>query len=158
MRALFALAALLLLPGALTAQGRPDFPGRPLRVTGMQPLNFGSLLAGVPTTIPPTDALNAGRFEIRGPNRSEVMVEIILPGALSGPGGASVALAFGPASAGFGETGVQVVFDPAVPQLIALPNNGRGLIFLGGTAAPPAALPSGSYSAPVILTLSNLSN
>ena len=150
------LLAAVLHGGALTAQG-----GRPLQVRPAQALNFGELVTGVPREVLPSDALNAGEFDIRGRRNAEVFVELALPAALVGPGGATVPLVFGAGSAGFsatGNSGAQVFFDPFVPQVFTLSSNGRVSVFLGGTATAPPQSPPGAYTSPVTMTVAYVSN
>ena len=138
-----------------------DGQGRPTRVRPQQDLAFGSLLAGVPTTVLPTDGLNAGQIRISGRGDSELLVSFFFPAGLVGPGGASVPLSFGPGTAGYSESrsiGDQVLFDPSVPTALRLPRNGQGMIYLGGTATPPHTVPAGSYTGTITLTISYLGN
>lgn len=154
------VVTLLLSAAPVEGQGQGE-RGRPLRVMGIQDLSFGTVLPGVPVTILRSDPLNSGQFEIRGQRLTEVLVDLLLPGELAGPGGSSIPLVFGPGSAGYsasGAIGAQVSFDPDIPQAFTLPGNGRGTIFLGGTAAPPPQLPSGTYAATVTVSLTYLSN
>lgn len=159
-----AILLVLLLPGSpalAQGQGQGQGGGRPLRAMGVQDLAFGTILPGVLATVLPTDPLNAGQFEIRGQRLTEVLVDLLLPQALTGPGGAGIPVFFGPGAAGYSPTGAitaQAGFDPGIPQAFTLPGNGRGVIFLGGTASPPAQLAAGSYTAAVTVTLAYLSN
>ena len=155
------LLAILCSASPALAQGQGQGGGRPLRAMGVQDLAFGTILPGVPTTILRTDPLNAGQFEIRGRRLTEVLVDLLLPQELLGPGGSGIPLLFGPGSAGYSPTGAitaQAGFDPDVPQALTLPGNGRGVIFLGGTANPPPLLSAGTYAATITLTLAYLSN
>ena len=74
---------------ALCAQGGT------LTVTGDQDLQFGVVLPGLASPVSPTDAANAGRFEIRGDRESEVMIQLTLPTALVTSGGDVLSLSFG---------------------------------------------------------------
>lgn len=157
MRRLLKLLALV----ALLHGGSVEAQGRPLRVRVQTELTFGTLLPGVATLVPPTDPLNAGEFEVRGRNRSEILIQFFLPADLQGPGGAAVLLTFGPGAAGYSPNlniNNQLAFDPAVPQVVALPNNGRAAVFLGGTASPPTNLPAGDYANTVTLQIAYLNN
>ena len=155
------VAALLLSAGPVLGQGQGQGGGRPLRAMGIQDLDFGTILPGVPTTVLRTDPLNSGQFEIRGQRLTEVLVDLVLPPDLVGPSGLSIPLVFGPGSAGYSSTGAigaQLGFDPDVPQALTLPGNGRDTIFLGGIALPPAQLAAGTYSATITVTLTYLAN
>lgn len=167
-RFLFLVTALVALldVGSLDAQGPPGGRppgggGRPLRVDGQQPLAFGELLAGIASTVAPTDPLNAARIRISGQGGADVLVSFLLPTALNGPGGATVPLMFGAGAAGYSpseDIGAQVSFDPSLPNVFGLPQNGRGALFLGGTAMPPAQAPAGAYMATITLTISYVGN
>ena len=149
----------VLLGAPLEAQSAA--PGRPLRVDGQQELYFGDLLTGLPSAVLRNDPVRAGRIQIAGEHHSDLLVSFLLPSALLGPGGADVPLVFGPTDAGWSpdrDIGLQLPFDPAAPTVIRLPTNGRGLIFLGGTALPAGTLPAGEYTSNVTLTISYLGN
>jgi hypothetical protein len=151
------LLAGLLGGGALEAEAQ----GRPLRADGQQALDFGELLGGLAQVVAPTDPVYAARIQISGRNRDDVLVSFLLPAALQGPGGAVVPLVFGPGSAGYApgqDINSQIAFDPAVSSVLTLPGNGRGMIYLGGTALPPAQAVVGAYSATITLTLSYVGN
>lgn len=148
-RSLLAALLLALLPAALAAQ-------RPLRATGVRGITFGMVIPGIPQPVARTDAIRSGQFDITGPNRSDVSITFTLPAMLTSPGGGTVPIVFGPASAGWSQAqaiGSQVAFDPSQPYTATLSNNGRGAVFLGATLQPAANTPAGDYTAPVTLTL-----
>lgn len=162
MRALLlTVLALGLSSGVAGAQGPPGGGGRPLSARGLQDLSFGDLIPGVPTTVLPTDPVSAARIEIRGHRGTEVLVDFLLPPELTGAGGAEVPLDFPAGSAGYSRDGsveAQTSFDPTSAPVVSLPSDGRGTVFLGGTAAPPSGTPAGTYSATLTLTLSYVGN
>ncbi|HEU4699453.1 MAG TPA: hypothetical protein VFS40_09755 [Gemmatimonadales bacterium] len=122
----------------------------------MRDLTFQSLTPGVPKQIRRTDAVNAARFDLLGGPNRWVLVQFTLPTAMSGPGGATLPLTYGPAAAGYSETQTittQTVFDPAQPYQARLSNTGRGAVFLGATATPAPTQRPGSYTATVTLTI-----
>lgn len=146
------VAALLAAPTLAAAQG-----GRPLSVRGTQGLTLGNVIPGVPTTIPYTDGARAAQFEIRGQRGEEVEVFFTLPGALAGPAGATMPLAFAANAAGLSLTGNPASASPRNP---ALPftvrptaNNGRAYVFLGVTALPTGVQRAGAYSGTVSVTV-----
>ncbi len=155
MKTVALVAALSLLPLIpLGAQGN----GPPLRVRGRQSLAFNTLLPGVPELVQRTDAARSGQLEIRGRMNTLVMLQFLLPGEMTGPGGAILPLAFGLNDAGFAASrrrGSQVGFDPNAPFTAGLPQNGRGFVFLGGTAQPQPNQRAGSYSATVTLIVAD---
>jgi hypothetical protein len=139
------------LTSGLGAQGS----GNPQTVTGVQPLAFGTLLPGIPTTIAPTNGASAGRFNLTGKRNEAVSLTFTLPTALVGPGGAKLPLTFGGNSAGFSATQSttdEVLFNPSQSYQT---NLGRkiGAVFLGGTASPTTSQRAGPYSGTVTLTV-----
>lgn len=151
------MLAVLLGGAAVDAEAQ----GRPLRADGQQALDFGELLGGLAQVVAPTDPVYAARIQISGRRQDDVLVSFLLPAALEGPAGAVVPLMFGPGSAGYApgqDINSQIAFDPAVSSVFTLPNNGRGMIYLGGTALPPAQAVVGAYSATITLTLSYVGN
>lgn len=140
---------LVAAPNVLAAQ-------RPLRVTGVRGIDFGVVIPGIPQTVARTDAMRSAEFEISGPNRGDLLISFTLPTMLTAPGGGTVSIVFGPASAGYSQSqaiGNQVAFDPAQPFAATLSNNGRGAVFLGATLQPAAGTAAGDYSAPITITL-----
>lgn len=138
-------------PSALLAQGRP------LRVTGVRDLQFGTVIPGVPAVILRTDAVNSGQVSLTGEKNAAVQLQFTLPTAMNGPSGATMSLSFGASDAGFSQVETvtsQVGFDPRVPFVGALSNNGRAAVFLGGQALPAGGQRSGTYTATITLTVS----
>jgi hypothetical protein len=124
-------------------------------VTGIQPLAFGMLLPGVPTTILPTDPVNSGRFDLAGRNKETVSLTFTLPSSLVGPGGATLPVTFGGSSAGFSATQSttdEVFFDPTQAYQTTLGKK-VGSVFLGATAQPSTSQRAGPYSATVTLSV-----
>lgn len=151
MRLLPVLALFLVAP--VSAQGRP------LRVTGIAPLVFGTLIPGVPALVPPADAARAGQFEVRGQKAVPLQLTFVLPAAMVGPGGVLLPLAFGAADAGFSPTGsaaAQTAFDPRAPATFTLPGNGKASVFLGGRALPVNGQAAGSYTGTITFVVSYL--
>lgn len=133
--------------------------GKPLTVTGLRGVTFGAVLPGVPRVIARTDPANSGQFDIRGPNRKQVLLTFILPLRMSGPGGALMPLTFGAGDGGYSQSqaiGSQVGFDPKQPFTATLSNNGRGSVFLGATANPATNQRAGAYTATITLTVTVL--
>lgn len=147
------LALLAVVPLPLAAQLRP------LRVTGMQGITFGTLLPGVTTTVGPADAVRGARFDVTGNKDALVEFTFLLPAALAGPG-ATLPLSFSAASAGFSQSGTTAgmkLFDPRLPYTGTLSNNGRASVFLGATVAPSGSQWPGAYSNVVTITVAELS-
>lgn len=156
-----ALLVALAAASAPVAAQRNEPGGRGVRAKALQGLSFGDVLAGVPTTISRFDPLASGQLEVGGEKITEVLVSFLLPNAMTGPGGSSIPLGFGPGSAGFSTTrsiGSQVGFDPLVPTIVYLSPQGRATIYLGGTASPPPNAAAGSYAGEIMLTVSYIGN
>lgn len=145
-----------LVAGVTLLGGRPLEAQRPLTVTGVRGLTFGAVFPGVARVITRTDAANSGRFDLRGPRRRQVRLTFTLPVAMTGPGGAQMPITFGSSDAGYSASqsiGSQVGFDPRQPFTATLANNGRGSVFVGGTARPVTNQRAGSYTATLVLTV-----
>jgi hypothetical protein len=141
------------LPPTLGAQGKP------LTVTGARGVTFGAVFPGIPLAITRTDPANSGQFDIKGPNRNQVLLTFVLPLTMTGPAGAQLPLNFGSSDAGYSQSqviGSQIGFDPKQPFTATLSNNGRGSVFVGGTANPTTSQRAGAYTATITLTVTVL--
>ena len=142
----------MLLGVPLVAQGKP------LTVTGIRGVTFGAVLPGVPRVVLRTDPANSGQFDIKGP-KGNVLLSFVLPLTMTGPAGAQMPVTFGASDAGYSQTqaiGSQVGFDPKQPFTAALPNNGRGSVFVGASAHPATNQSAGAYTATIILNVTVL--
>lgn len=151
----------LVIGAALLGAGAPPLgaQGKPLTVTGVRGLTFGAVFPGVPLAVTRTDPANSGQLDIKGPNRSQVLLSFVLPLAMTGPAGAQLPLAFGSSDAGYSESqsiGSQVGFDPKQPFAATLSSNGRGSVFVGGTANPAPNQRAGAYTGVLTLTVTVL--
>lgn len=150
-RMLFSVGVLVASAAALHGQGRP------VRVNGVRSLSFGTVFPGIPKSVLRTDALNSGQFDIRATRGSQIQLMFALPAVMTEPGGATMPLSFGGNDAGFSaaqSVTSQVGFDPRVPFLATMDGPpGRASVFLGGTVAPLASQPAGSYSGTITLTV-----
>jgi hypothetical protein len=151
----------LVIGAALLGAGAPPLgaQGKPLTVTGVRGLTFGAVFPGVPLAVTRTDPANSGQLDIKGSNRSQVLLSFVLPLAMTGPAGAQLPLVFGSSDAGYSQSqsiGSQVGFDPKQPFTATLSNNGRGSVFVGGTANPAANQRAGGYTAVLTLTVTVL--
>jgi hypothetical protein len=78
---------------------------------------------------------------------------------MTGPAGAQLPLSFSSSDAGYSQSqaiGSQVGFDPKQPFTATLSNNGRGSVFIGGTANPTTGQRAGVYTATITLTVTVL--
>ena len=123
-------------------------------------MTFGTIIAGVPTSISRTDALNAAQFEVRGRKDALVRVDLTLPASMvHNPGGATMPLEFGASDGGQANNPVittAIAFDPRASLTATLSGNGRLYLYLGGTARPTVRQTPGSYSATITVTVSYL--
>ena len=148
------LPLLLLVLGSGTV--RLDAQGRPLVVSGVRSLVFGAVFPGVPRVISRTDPANSGQFDLTGNKNGQALLTFTLPLVMTGPVGATMPLSFGGADAGYSSTqaiGSQVAFDPSQPFLATLNKNGRGSVFIGGTAQPGTSQRAGPYTGTLTLTV-----
>ncbi|HET8634326.1 MAG TPA: DUF4402 domain-containing protein [Gemmatimonadales bacterium] len=139
-----------LIAGPALAQGRK------IRVDGVRPLAFGSLLAGAPATVLRTDPASSGQFDLTAQNNDVVILTFSLPSSMSGPAGSSLPLSFSGSDAGFSRSqsiAAQVTFDPRQSYVAMMSQQGRGSVFLGGTATPAFNQRPGAYSATITLTV-----
>jgi hypothetical protein len=135
--------------GSLAAQ-------KPLRVTPVRSLVFGTLLPGVPSHILRTDPLNSGEFNLQGTKFGQVQITFALPASMAGPAGATMPISFGSSDAGFSpadNVGNQTAFDPRVPFVGTFDKDGNALVFLGGTTSPVTSQRAGSYTGTITLTV-----
>lgn len=146
------LVALLLLGATpLLAQGRP------IRVESAKPLAFGQILAGAPVVVLRTDAVRAGQINLAAQPQSQIILQLTLPASMTGPLGATLPIVFGANDAGFsslGSIGSQVAFDPRNSTVVITNSqNGRGSVYVGGTAQPAFNQAPGTYTGVITLTV-----
>lgn len=148
--AAFATLVLCCTAAPLSAQNRP------LRVSAVRNMTFGLMLPGVPQQVSRIDPTRSGEFALTGTRLTEVNLTFTLPGVLVGPGGEALNLSFGAADAGYSASeniANQIAFDPRMGFTAQLSNNGRGSVYIGGTALPSAGQSAGAYTASIILTV-----
>jgi hypothetical protein len=161
------LAACLLLPGRLPAQGAASVSADAVVVTvGMtiatlQDLNFGTVIKGVPTTVLPT-ALIAGEWQVTGSANAFVIISFTLPTQLTNiqalPG-STMPITFSATSAIWRRATNNPVggniFNPATGAVGRLgpPPNPNMYIWLGGTVTPAPTAKPGIYQGNVVVSL-----
>jgi len=128
----------------------------PVRVTGEQDLDFGTVFAGVPEHVLPTDAVRAARFLVRGARNNVMVATYTLPATLIEPGGDSFTLTYAVDDGGYAAVytlPVQVPFDPTAPFSFTMPFAQRVRFYLGATANANAGQTPGDYTNTVMLTV-----
>lgn len=136
------LAALLVLAGPCLAQSRGTVSALPV-----QGLRWGVLAAGIPSPVSPEDAARRASVELVG--AGQVTLTFSLPAGLESPSGAVLPLHFSPTDGRivFPRSSRIIEFDPSLPVSFTIPPGfGGAQVFLGGTAAPGAGQPPGSYA------------
>lgn len=144
---------------ALLCAGAPPLlaQGRPIRVEGIKPLAFGQILGGAPAVVVRTDPVKAGQINLSAQPQSAIILQLTLPSSMTGPLGATLPIVFGANDAGFsaqGAIGSQTAFDPRNSTVVITNSqNGRGSVFIGGTAQPAFNQAPGTYSGVITLTV-----
>lgn len=147
-------------PSPGLAQGPLPAPKpEPLVAIARRDLTFGTVLPGIPATVPSDHPRNAGLFEIQGAKGAPTRIEFLLPSALTSSAGQALPLSFGPGDGKFGFNrgrNQRVPFDPRTPLIAVLGPNGKMYLNLGGTAVPARLQNSGSYAATIAITIYEL--
>ncbi len=153
----FAVTCTLVLLGVFLfwgeASAQPGVPSGPRRVLGQQELQFGTVLAGMPTTVALTDA-NAGIWRIWGNKNTEIQLTFVnLPTALQS-GTLNLPISFSSNDAAYSDRfngGALIIFDPNVGVIARLGNSGKMSVRIGGTVTPPPNQQPGNYVADIDL-------
>ena len=153
MAGLLPVLALLVLPTAVAAQGRPAKPGPGgISVTAQKDLAFGVLLPGESATVYVDDVTRRAEWVIRTTGGATVSMQ--LPRFLESPTRERIPVTFGYGDAGFLQGGTVSIalhdpnrrFDVFVPA-----DPGFGELFLGGTALPSTGVTPGTYTATITI-------
>jgi hypothetical protein len=142
------LCAVLLLP---FVAGRAEAQ---MSVFPQQGLEFGVLVPGTPTVVPPTDVARRAVLEIVG--SGQVSMQVVVPAALSSAGGRTLRLAFGPGSGIVRrkKSNQQTSFTPGtVVNFMIPPGHGGAWVWIGGTADPDPGQPPGRYTGQITVHL-----
>lgn len=143
------LLLMLILAGTTPLAGQ-------LQVQGIRDLQFGTVMAGVPTQVQPTDPLRAGEFQFNTRRNSWVLLMFSLPAQLNGPAGATMPIQFGNGDAlyvGGHRNTTPATFNPQVVRFMRVDPSGRSWIYLGGQVNPVPLQRAGSYTNTVTLTV-----
>jgi hypothetical protein len=127
-------------------------------VAGIRDLAFGPVIIGIPSTVPPSDAVRSGQYRFTAPAGSRVRIDFDLPNQLIGPANAKLPIKFAKTDAiilGNSAGSVPIVLDPnpKANQKLDMGTNTAANIFLGGTVTPGGNQAPGSYVATIILTV-----
>ena len=146
------VATILLLASASTAEGQT------LVVRPIQNLTFGFLLPGVPTTIDASQITLSGQIQLEAAIGTNFEIRYTLPAAMTGAG-TTMPITFGNNAAGAAPSAnpaAMIRFNPAGAARFRLATTTRATFFLGGRAAPRVGQPVGAYTAPIVVTITNL--
>jgi hypothetical protein len=149
---LLVLLGVLLIWGEASAQAGP--PPGPGTVWGQRNLSFGTVIAGMPTTVS-WNSSSGGRWYIFGQGGAEVQLDFInLPSTLRN-GARQLPVSFSSTDAAYSRSlwgGGAVAFDPNVGTTVRLPNGlGILVVYIGGSANPPPNQQPGTYVADIDL-------
>jgi len=164
-RLLLAVAVLALVASPATAQTTANASIQalafvqgvaPITATGVNDLNFGTVIAGTPTA-PTNLASQGGRWDITGEAGAPVTVSLTLPLTLAGPGG-TIPISFSATDglhwSPFPTT--NTTFNPQVPYLTNIDASGNLTLGISGTVSPPTGTTTGNYTGTITLTVSYL--
>jgi hypothetical protein len=146
------VATILLLASASIAEGQT------LVVRPIQNLTFGFLLPGVPTTIDASQITLSGQIQLEAAIGTNFEIRYTLPAAMTGAG-TTMPITFGNNAAGAAPSAnpaAMIRFNPAGAARFRLVTTTRATFFLGGRAAPRVGQPVGAYTAPIVVTITNL--
>jgi len=130
-----------------------------LTVTGQDPLEFGQVLPGIPSTVAAGDPA-AGRFLVSGAGSNTVQLSFDLPDELNGPEGAGLPISFASDAAGYGSASgtPSGTFDPNDNSHDQSLVDGDLYVFIGGTVTPATEQAQGSYTGSITLNVAYISN
>ena len=138
---------------ARVAAGQTSLVVRPL-----QNLTFGFLLPGVPTSIDAAQITRSGQIQVESPLGTNFEIRYTLPTVMNGAG-TTLPVSFGTTDGGAAPSANPAAmqrFNPNNPTRWQLVTTTRATFFLGGRASPRVGQPVGGYTAPIIVTITNL--
>lgn len=138
---------------ASVAQGQTSLVVRPL-----QNLTFGFLLPGVPTTVDAATVTRSGQIQVEAPLGTNFEVRYTLPTVMNGQA-TTLPVTFSTTDGGAAPSANPASmqrFNPATATRWQLITTTRATFFLGGRASPRVGQPVGGYTAPIIVTITNL--
>jgi hypothetical protein len=138
---------------ARVAEGQTSLVVRPL-----QDLTFGFLIPGVPTTIDAAQITRSGQIQVEAPIGTNFQISYTLPTVMNGSG-TTLPVSFGTSDGGAAPSANPAAmqrFNPNAASRWQLVTTTRATFFLGGRASPRVGQPVGGYTAPIIVTITNL--
>jgi len=131
------------------------------RVRPRRDLRFGTVIAGIPSSVSWTSA-TAGRWFIQGRAGAEVFLDFVnLPSSLQN-GGNSMPISFATDDAVYAlgpKNNNAVSFDPNAGTTVRLDSRtGHLTVWIGGTVNPPQSQQPGSYIADITLEVTYTGN
>ncbi len=131
-----------------------------LKVTGVNSLNFGTVVPGVNKSVDKTDLGFAGEWQVTGEPLAELSVDFLLPNNLyTIDSSASLMISFSATDASYddGSGGGQIApagsLNPNGPSVLTIGADGTLSVWIGGSVQPKISQTGGDYSADVILTV-----
>ena len=101
--------------------------------------------------------MGAGQFNVTAQPKHPIILQLTLPAVMNGPAGATLPISFSANDAGYsalGSISSQTAFDPrSSAVVITNTSNGRGTVYLGGTAQPASNQQPGNYTGVITLTV-----
>lgn len=136
----------------------PMAHGQALTVRPLQNLNFRFLLPGVNTTVDALQFTQSGQIEIKASIGANFEIRYTLPTALIGQG-TTIPLVFSTTSGAAAPSSAPssaTRFNPNNATRWRFMTTNTATFFLGGQARPRVGQPTGAYTAPVVVTITNL--
>ena len=131
-----------------------------LVVQGVRDLDFGPVIRGIASSVPPSDPIRSGQFYFRTPAiGTNIRIQFTLPTQLNGPSGATLPISFGTTDAiakGTATSSVAATFNPNTPVTFQMVTRRDANVWLGGRVTPAANQTVGSYTNTVIITVTIL--
>ena len=126
-------------------------------VQGVRDLDFGVVLPGLQTSVLATDPIQSGQYYFSTPALgTRVRIRFDLPSQLDEPGGASMPITFKNNDAmieGTAPASPPVFFNPNANTNLVMTTSRDANIWLGGTVSPVGGQAVGTYTAPVVVTI-----
>jgi hypothetical protein len=130
-----------------------------ITVTPVRDLAFGTVIAGVPTSIGPSHPVRSGQWQVTTLPLLRIRLRFTLPTQLDGPAGEALPITFSNNDGiyvGTAPNSVPNSFNPKATTNINGSLNTTTLVFIGGTVSPATNQPKGNYAGTITLTVTIL--